>query len=116
MAVLNDLDVFLVRNTSILLAVLVLLMSAWVKWMEQARVETRLWRNRIGGVALVTMSGSWVITVLGYYVQPYHGLYSLARPLALGAAVLAIALGRSARLQAVLAGLLIFSFWSLGYW
>jgi hypothetical protein len=104
----------------------VLLFVAWNGWFKSVREGLGPWRKGVGSAALLIFSVNWTLTVVSFVPTLAHcdssGLaslgwasISLSQSLSLAAVLLATALRRATRIQAMLAGVLMLTFWPLGY-
>ena len=109
----------------ILLGELVLVCFAWKAWITTVRVELPQWRNALCFLALLLLSlnlgGAATLAIL-LFIQDGSRvaalteiMTTLSRPLDVVAVAFAVALKRGSRVQAILAGLLMFAGWPFGY-
>jgi hypothetical protein len=118
---------FTVVISAVLLAgELILLLLAWKTWITRVHPELPPWRNAACCVALLLLSLEWCggasLGVLLFGIRTDSAaetliqiMLPLSRPLDIVAIVFAVALKRSARVEAVIAGLLMFAGWPFGY-
>jgi hypothetical protein len=115
----------IVVSVLLLASEVVLLSLAWRAWITR-RAELPNWRNALSSASLLLLSLNWcgaaLLTVLVFgHRDPAGGaplieiMLTLSRPLDACATVLAFALKRRARVEAIIAGLLMFAGWPLGY-
>jgi hypothetical protein len=116
----------IVASLVILLGGFVLLLFAWKAWITRVRSELPLWRNALASVALLLLSLNWcgaaILAILLFGRQDTSGvtnlteiMLTLSRPIVFVATIFAVALKRGPRVEAVLAGLLMFAGWPFGY-
>src|SRR5205085_5466954 len=105
------------KEIGALIGVPVLLLLAWRAWVQDIRTQLPPWRNGIALTSLAIISLSWAAAILLDAPELLHKeaswlmtgkwvAYSLSHPLDIVAVILALALKREARLQAVLASML----------
>ena len=109
-----------------LVSVPVLLFLAWRGWSKDLRAALPPWRNGLCISALLLLSLNWAGAALlegPVFVNPrvprpqafVEAMLTLSHPLSIAVVVLAFALQRVPRVQAVLAALLMLMSWPLGY-
>ena len=109
-----------------LVSVPILLILAWRGWAKQVRAELPPWRNGLCISALFLLSLNWLgaaVLEVPVFVSPrmtrpavlMEGMLTLSRLFCIIVIVLAFALRRVPRVQAVLAGLVMLVSWPLGY-
>jgi hypothetical protein len=109
-----------------LVSVPILLFLAWRGWTKGVRAELPPWRNGLCISALLLLSLNWLGTAVleaPVFVNPrmlrsaglMEGMLTLWHPLSLFVVLLAFALRRVPRIQAVLGGVLLLASWPLGY-
>jgi len=113
-----------------LVSVPLLLILAWTGWIRDARPEMPSWRNGLGLTSLVITSLHWgsvmlllAAGLLGLALGTHSNLIDqdtmyaelLMKLADLLAVVLAVALKRGPRIQAIVAGILMFAFGPAGY-
>jgi hypothetical protein len=110
----------------ILVGEFVLLFFAWKTWIMTVRAELPQWRNALCLLALLLLSMNWcgatLLAVLLFVRQDASAvagltqvMLTLSRPLDIVAVAFAVALKRGSRVKAVVAGVLMFAGWPLGY-
>ena len=115
-----------VRESVDLIIVPVLIVLAWRGWIKSVRRELPSWRNGVGSSALSLLSLYW-LGIAALEVPSVLSRWRVARPTDLESAmlrlhpletavvVLAFALRRDSRAQAIIAGLLMSFAWPAGY-
>lgn len=109
-----------------LVSVPILLFFAWRGWATGVRAELPPWRNGVCISALLLLSLNWVgaaVLEAPVFVRPQISrpaglllaMFTLSHSLDVVVIMLALALRRVPRVQAVLAGLLMLVSWPLGY-
>lgn len=109
-----------------LVSVPILVCLAWRGWARNLRRELPPWRSAVSFSALLLLSLTWMAVALlegTVFLRPevprpeafLHAMLTLLHPLAVVLIVLAFGLRGVPRIQAVLAGFLLFLSWPLGY-
>lgn len=109
-----------------LLGVPILLFLAWRGWTRMLRAELPPWRNGLCISALLLLSFNWLGAAaleLPVFLNPRmprpagftEVMLTLSHPIGLVVVLLAFALRRVPRVQAVVAALLMLMSWPLGY-
>ena len=109
-----------------LVSVPVLLSLAWRGWTRSVRAELPPWRNGLCIAALGLLSLNWLaaaVLEVPVFVNPrvtrppllMEGMLTLSHLVGVLVVVLALALRRVPRVQAVAAGLLMLVSWPMGY-
>jgi hypothetical protein len=114
------------KEMAVLLCVPILLFVAWREWRQRDRECLPQWRNGIALTGLLIISIHWLVVVLLDAPELLHShipgfidlkwiVYHLSQGLDVAAIVLLFALKRVARLEAILAGMLMLVCWPGGY-
>jgi hypothetical protein len=109
-----------------LVGVPILLFLAWKGWTKSVRAELPAWRNGLCISALLLLSLNWLgaaVLEAPVFVNPrmprpaglMEAMLTLSHLLGIIVIVLAFALRRAPRIQAILAGVLMLVSWPLGY-